>query len=108
LGLKRSLPSGLALTDVTASMGAFERINRCSIEITIATTSPGSTTRLTVNVRALDEDPALAVPVVLASVQMHSTQEHWASLEAVILSALYRLDAVMAEDEFAKLKNKDA
>jgi hypothetical protein len=96
----------VGVEDVAHLMAAFEELNSCILSLCIETTQRQGRYDLTMIVTAYTVDPVSAARVPLASSQLSMLSQGYKAMEAAITYCLYRIDAQLAELEFAKTRPK--
>jgi hypothetical protein len=87
---------------------AFERTNRCRIEVTLCTQAFRDGLDLRAEAVAWSEANAHGVRLRLVSANVRCSAERLVTLEAVITNLLYALDFKLAEREFERTKKPSA
>jgi hypothetical protein len=95
MGLKGGSQSGIASVDVAYAMSAFQEINKCVIEIRAGVMSTGRACVLMLELVAHDASRAIGEAPPWGSVRLELGYHNPLQMEAAILQALYRLDAVI-------------
>lgn len=95
LGSKQLYSGIVGLVDVARVMIAFEEANDCAMTVTMTPVMRGHGTDLLIKVTAFTKQDVYVEPVALASVELYRSAGNFLTMESVIISALYQLDARM-------------
>jgi len=94
--------------DVRYVLQAFQHINRTRIVISMGILEVEGEPLMAMEVSAHDMDQEIGDRPSLASVKLRLGYRECHQMEAVILQALYKLDAEIAKDEFVKANSQRA
>jgi hypothetical protein len=106
LALKQGSSTGVDCVDVKHVLSAFQEINKCRLIVRLTVDGTAARPDLVLAVKAEEIVIGDVVPALLASTSVIVGSMGPRTLEAAILQELYRLDAIIAEYEFAKEHNK--
>lgn len=106
MALNQGSSGGVDCVDVKYVLSAFQVLNRCGLVVTIRVFGTESRPVMELEVRADPLESAAAEPVPLGSVRCEIGSSGPRTMEAAILQGLYRLDAILAEGEFARAISK--
>lgn len=106
MALKEGSSSGVDAVDVKHVLGAFEAINKCTLEISIYLLGTPARPELWLKMWAWEPGADRMAVQPLACQKRMIGWSGPRSMEAAILQGLYALDAQMAEEEFARTITK--
>lgn len=106
MALKQGSSSGVDVVDVSYVLAAFQEMNRCVLHVTVTLEGTPSSPKLALRVSAWSRPIVDVEPALLASQKSIVGSTGPRTLEAAILQSLYALDAILLDEEFARVNNK--
>jgi hypothetical protein len=101
LASNRDSSNAADVVDLAAVMAAFQGINRCRIVVTLTVEEKGPSSDIRAGAVALRDDPDGGGVKTLASANVLCLANRHRTVDAAILSLLYKLDFQLASEEFA-------